>query len=103
MGGGASEKEVDEIVQEVREVLSRGGFQLKVVTRSGVDPDPKASKDGVSVGVGGYRWSTKEDRMGLGMGEINFHRKVRGIQPPNPIPVDSCVSGRPGISLASTT
>ena len=25
--------------------------------------------------------------MGLGMGEVNFHRKVRGIQPPNPIPV----------------
>ena len=76
MGGGALEKEVDEIVQEVREVLSRGGFLLKVVTRSGVDPDPKASKDGVSVGVGGYRWSTKEDKMGLGMGEVNFHRKV---------------------------
>ena len=85
--GANSIPEAKEIFHQGEEILDSIGFGMKVVSYSGEVPTEKASKDGVVVSVGGYKWMPVEDCMKLGMGEINFHKKQRGSKKPNPIPV----------------
>jgi len=85
--GANSEEQRDKIVAEVEAVLPKGGFKIKCITLSGAEPCEKASEDGVSTGLAGYLWMPKHDQLKLGMGELNFNRKIRGYKPPNPNPV----------------
>ena len=62
---------------------------MKYIVRSGEDPDPKATTDGVSTKLLGYKWETKEDVLKLGFTELNLNRKIRGAKKPNEFPVSS--------------
>ena len=59
-------------------VINRGGFGLKGLTFSGLDPPDNLSTDGVSVNVAGMKWFPKEDKIALNIGELNFGKKIRG-------------------------
>ena len=88
--GSTSTIEVlEETLKEIQKLLPYGGFQLKVITRSGEDPNEKASADGKTVTFAGYRWAPKEDNILLGFGELNFNAKCRGIKKPNEYPIDT--------------
>ena len=50
------------------------------MVKSGEDPCDKASADGISVKMLGYRWNTKEDTLQPGIGELNFNSKIRGAK-----------------------
>ena len=77
------EKEID----AVRAVLKRGGFALKFVVRSGEKPSEKASSDGESMKMLGYKWDTEKDVLSPGTGELNLNKKSRGEKKPNPFPI----------------
>ena len=76
-------------IHQVERILEKGGFSLKYIVRSGEDPDPKATSDGVTTKLLGYKWETKEDVLRLGFTELNLNRKVRGAKKPNEFPVSS--------------
>ena len=89
LSGAYSKDESLEHVNQVSTVLSHGGFSLKFVAQSGEDPPDKASSDGKSLKILGYRWFTKADILSPGFEEVNFNRKHRGAKKPNPFPVIS--------------
>ena len=35
----------------------------------------------------GYRWNSREDFLGPGLGELNFNKKIRGAKAPNLSPI----------------
>ena len=59
-------------------VLNQGGFTLKGITMSGVEPDDKLSADGDSISIAGLLWQSKNDTISLDIKEMNFAKKVRG-------------------------
>ena len=63
---------------ELELVLNKGGFTLKGVSFSSEDPPEPLTEDGVSIGVGGMRWFTKDDELSLDIGELCFAKKLRG-------------------------
>ena len=77
----------DEQIQAVEEVLKRGGFSLKFVVKSGEKPSEKASADGESLKLLGYKWDSEADILSPGLGELNLNKKVRGEKKPNSEPV----------------
>ena len=77
----------DEQIQAVEEVLKRGGFSLKFVVKSGEKPSEKASTDGESLKLLGYKWDSKADILSPGIGELNLNKKVKGEKKPNSEPV----------------
>ena len=79
--------EREDQIRQTKSSLANGGFNLKYVVRSGVDPGPEASSDGKALTILGYNWSTKEDIFKPGYKEINFNKKRRGSKKPNPFPV----------------
>ena len=87
-GAGSKESRETQILQ-VQQILQKGGFSLKYVIRSGEDPDPKATTDGSSTKLLGYKWETKEDVLKLGFTELNLNKKVRGAKKPNEFPISS--------------
>ena len=76
-------------VQEVKEILTNIGMDLKYTAFSKEDPPPEASKNGISMSVLGMAWSPKADRIGLNLPEVNFGVKKRGEKTPNATPADS--------------
>ena len=62
----------------MEEVLSRGGFSLKFVVRSGEKPSEKASTDGETLKLLGYKWDSELDRLSPVLGELNMNKKQRG-------------------------
>ena len=52
-------------------VLNKGGFCLKGLTFSGQDPPD----------VAGMKWFSREDKLSLKIGELNFGKKARGKKP----------------------
>ena len=90
LSGGASSREfVEKIIQEITYVIPNAGFKLKMTTISGDSPCEKASSDGIYSSFAGYHWDSAKDQLKLGMGEINFNKKVRGQKKSNVEPVDS--------------
>lgn len=85
--GSDSLEKVTMILESVKRVLPEGGFKIKCITISGVSPSIEASSDGISTGLGGYVWHSKEDLMKIGMSDINFNKKVRGYRKPNEKPI----------------
>ena len=71
----------------MKEVLKRGGFSLKFVVRSGDKPSDKASSDGETMKLLGYKWDPEKDDLSPGLGELNLNKKRRGEKKPNLEPV----------------
>ena len=61
--GADSIQEVDEQISQVKQLLSRGGFSLKYVIKSGEVPGDSASSDGITVKMLGYKWNTVIDSL----------------------------------------
>ena len=56
-------------------VLNKGGFCLKGLTFSGQDPPEDLSNDKVHVNVAGMKCFSREDKLSLKIGELNFGKK----------------------------
>jgi len=74
-------------ISEVRTLLAKGGFSLKYVVKSGEAPDSKASSDGKTLKLLGYKWNPVLDTMSPGLGELNINKKSRGYRKENEYPV----------------
>lgn len=85
--GTNSEEEREEQIEHTREALNLGGLKMKFVVKSGSEPPPEASTDGVSLKMLGYRYEPVKDTYALSFSELNFNRKVRGAKKPNMEPV----------------
>ena len=62
-------------------VINKGGFKLKGISFSGVEPSPDLTDDGVSISVGGMKWYPKTDKLSLNITDLNFAKKQRGKKP----------------------
>ena len=78
MSGAHSEKDSNQIQDEIKVVLLTGGFSLREFTVSGKDPPEELTKDGKSIGTFGVRWYSKDDEISLDIKAQNFAKKVRG-------------------------
>jgi hypothetical protein len=81
--------ESEKQVQQVNEILSRGGMSLKFVAHSHDIPPEPATQDSVSMNILGYRYLSEDDALMLNLPEVNFHRKSRGAKTPN---IEPCVT-----------
>jgi len=85
---GANSRTLRDIqIKAVEEVLKRGGFSLKFIVKSGEKPSEKASPDGDSMKLLGYKWDSERDELSPGLGELNLNKKNRGERKPNLEPV----------------
>lgn len=84
-----SSKDREAQVEDTRSVLAKGGFSLKYIVKSGEAPPEKASSDGVTVKLLGYKYSTEEDLLSPGISELNVNKKIRGVRKPNTEPITS--------------
>ena len=67
---------------QIQQIQKKGGFSWKHVGRSGEDPDPKSSIDGISTNLLGYKRETKEDILRPGLLELNLNKRFRGAKKP---------------------
>ena len=72
---------------QVQQILEAGGFSLKFIAHDSQPPPEKSSMDGETILILGYSWNPLSDMISLNNPEINFHRKNRGLKPPNSQPV----------------
>ena len=87
LSGAKDEEERERQISAVQEVLAKGGFNLKFIVRSGDKPSEKASSDGESMKLLGYKWDSEKDELSPGLGELNLNKKKRGEKKPNLEPV----------------
>ena len=87
--GGPTRAELDQAIWEFREVLPKAGFTLKTINICGEKPNDDATNDGESTTYSGYKWYQEEDTLGLGLEEINFSPKRRGLKKPNTLPANT--------------
>ena len=85
--GASTKSEAVLQVKETRDLLKLGGFETKFVCHSFEAPPEIASSDNETVGVLGYTWRPLEDTLSLGITDLNFHPKKRGMKEENPFPV----------------
>ena len=85
--GSSSAEEREEQIKQCQELLDKGGFNLKFVVKSGEPPCEKASVDGTSIKLLGYKWVPQYDTLSPGLGELNFNKKHRGSKKPYKEPV----------------
>ena len=83
LGGEKTRDGVDKQVCGTTKILGRGGFSLKFVINCGVKPCDKASSDGETVKMLGYKWTTEPNLLSPGLGELNLKKKIRGSKKPN--------------------
>ena len=79
VSGENSWKKVLSTTDELKLVLSRGGFAFNGLTFSGKDPPSDLSEDKVSIKVAGMKWFSKEDKISLNCSNLNFTRKGRSL------------------------
>ena len=87
--GADTQEEAEEQIQQVKNLLSKAGFSLKYVVRSGQIPEDKASSDGEHIKILGFKWNTIADTIHPGIAEFNINKRIRGNQKPNKKPVDN--------------
>lgn len=75
----------------MQEVLKRGGFSLKFIVKSGEKPSEKASTDGETMKLLGYKWDPEKDELSTGLGELNLNKKLRGERKPNTEPIRTTI------------
>ena len=81
---GDSKPTVEECVKlakDADDVFSMVSLSCKSWSFSNQDPDPKVSKDGVSLGVAGCRWFPKLDVFIVKIPPLHFSKKRRGRLP----------------------
>ena len=88
---------------ECTKLLESIGLRLKYIVRSGEDPCERASSDGVSVKLLGYKWYTKEDSISPGFSELNLNKKIRGAKKPNAFPITTIEDARRLLSSIKIT
>ena len=76
------EKETKKQVHGTKNILGKGGFNLKFLVYSGAKPCDKASSNGEAIKMLGHKWMTEADLLSPGSGELNFKKKVRGMKKP---------------------
>ena len=69
------------------ELLESIGLKFKYIVRSGEEPCEKASVDGISVKLLGYKWCIKKDTISPGFSELNLNKRIRGAKKPNEFPI----------------
>ena len=74
----ATKEECIKLAADCDEVFARVNLKCKAWNFSGMDPDDKVSKDGVSLGVGGMRWFPKLDFFELKVPHLHFGKRRRG-------------------------
>ena len=89
LSGADTKEDREKEIDAVQKVLAKGGFALKFVVRSGDKPSEKASSDGESMKMVGYKWDTEKDVLSPGVGELNMNKKKRGEKKANDFPVVS--------------
>ena len=87
LSGDQDEESRDRQIEAVKEVLKREGFSLKFVVQNGDKPSDKASSDGETMKLLGYKWDPEKDELSPGLGELNLNKKRRGEKKPNLEPV----------------
>ena len=80
MAGGHTPEESKKNQEDLNFVIGKAGFTNKGYTVTGQDPEEKlANKDGISINVGGMKWFSRVDWIGLDINEVlNFAKKSRG-------------------------
>ena len=73
LGGSETREGVDKQICGTTNILGRVGFSLKFIVHSGVKPCEKASSDGETVKMLGYKWTNERDLLSSGLGELNLH------------------------------
>ena len=71
-------EECDKLRVDADFVFGKVGVQCKAWTVSGRKPDEKISKDGSTIGVGGFGWDPVEDKMQVKVPYLYFAKKTRG-------------------------
>ena len=66
------------LTKDADEVFSRVGLVCKGWTYSTLPPSPKVSKDGLSIGVGGFAWYPEGDILELKVARLHFGKPKRG-------------------------
>ena len=69
--------------------MAKGGFRLKYVVKSGEKPCEKASSDGTSLKLLGYKYAPVEDILLPAFVEVKPNKKVRSIKKPNKLDTTS--------------
>ena len=92
LSGCRGESELNETIEQVVQVLGRGGFKTKFIHHSGSKLSDFASPKDSVMRVLGYRWSIIDDFLAPGFSELNFNKKKRGIKAANPFPLDTPVN-----------
>ena len=87
MSGCNSIEDREQQIIEVKNLLAKAGFSLKYVVKSGEAPDSKASNDGETLKLLGYKWNPVSGTMSPGLGELNLNKKSRGFRKENISPV----------------
>ena len=77
----------EEQIRQTKGCLGEGGFNMKYIIKSGETPEKGLVDDQGRLKVLGYNWDPEQDVMSLGLGEINFNKKRKGIKKANPFPV----------------
>ena len=67
LSGAKNEESRERQISAVQEVLLRGGFNLKFIVQSGDKPSEKASSDGESMKLLGYKWDLEKDELSPGL------------------------------------
>ena len=78
MSGTTDRDKTFRVTDDLIEALVKGGFNLKGFTMSGEDPPGNLSLDKLFVLVGGIKWFSNGDFIGLNIKELNFNKKNRG-------------------------
>ena len=74
----SSIEECDDLQANADTVLGKVGVKCKSWTVSGKKPDDAISKDGVTIGVGGFKWDPVADTMQVKVPNLYFAKKNRG-------------------------
>ena len=84
LSGADTEQKRQDQIDQVQKLLETAGFNLKYLVLSGQKPDEKASSDGETIKLLGYKWNTELDILSPGIGELNVSKKKKGVKKPNP-------------------
>ena len=71
-------EECEQLIHDADHVFAGVGVTCKGWTISGKEPNEKVSKDGISIGVGGFRWNPLEDTVQVKVPNLFFAKKTRG-------------------------
>ena len=74
----ATQEECVNLASAADELFARVGFVCKAWTYSGLPPPQIVSKDGLSVGVGGFGWFPEGDILELKVPKLHFGKSRRG-------------------------